>query len=194
MSIFTKKPKKTPEEIKSEREANIANTSKKIKISISKLETKKEIMLKKIVEARRMGLKDQERQARNLLKQIMASINREHGMLMTLELAVEARDLAELNASFMESIGTLSEEILKSDELISDKKVKKVGDKFLEAIYRSNQQKERINNMLEIGEFASAIGEEENVSPDFDDEIDALVDDMELGMTGSGVDFTRTRQ
>ena len=194
MSIFTKKPKKTPEEIKSEREANIANTSKKIKISISKLETKKEIMLKKIVEARRMGLKDQERQARNLLKQIMASINREHGMLMTLELAVEARDLAELNASFMESIGTLSEEILKSDELISDKKVKKVGDKFLEAIYRSNQQKERINNMLEIGEFASAIGEEENVSPEFDDEIDALVDDMELGMTGSGVDFTRTRQ
>ena len=194
MSIFTKKPKKTPEEIKSEREANIANTSKKIKISISKLETKKEIMLKKIVEARRMGLKDQERQARNLLKQIMASINREQGMLMTLELAVEARDLAELNASFMESIGTLSEEILKSDELISDKKVKKVGDKFLEAIYRSNQQKERINNMLEIGEFASAIGEEENVSPEFDDEIDALVDDMELGMTGSGVDFTRTRQ
>ena len=194
MSIFTKKPKKTPEEIKSEREANIANTSKKIKISISKLETKKEIMLKKIVEARRMGLKDQERQARNLLKQIMASINREQGMLMTLELAVEARDLAELNASFMESIGTLSEEILKSDELISDKKVKKVGDKVLEAIYRSNQQKERINNMLEIGEFASAIGEEENVSPEFDDEIDALVDDMELGMTGSGVDFTRTRQ
>ena len=194
MSIFTKKPKKTPEEIKSEREANIANTSKRIKISISKLETKKEIMLKKIVEARRMGLKDQERQARNLLKQIMASINRENGMLMTLELAVEARDLAELNASFMESIGTLSEEILKSDELISDKKVKKVGDKFLEAIYRSNQQKERINNMLEIGEFASAIGEEENISPEFDDEIDALVDDMELGMTGSGTDFTRTRQ
>lgn len=194
MSIFTKKPKKTPEEIKAEREANIAATSKKIRLSISTLENKKELMLRKIVEARRKGLKEPEKQARNLLKQIMASINRENSMLMTLELAVEARDLAALNVTFMESIGTLSDEILKSDETISDNKVKKIGDKFLEAIYRSNQQKERIDSMLEIGDYANVIGEEENINPEFDDEIDALVDDLELGMMNSGGDFTRTRQ
>ena len=194
MSIFSKKPKKSPEELEKEREAKIAATSKKIRISISNLENKKELMLKKIVEARQKGLVEPEKQARSILKQTMASIKRENNMLMTLELAVEARDLAQINATFLESIGQLSEEIIGSGDIISEKNTKKVGDKFLQAIFESKKQTERINNMLDVGEYASVITDDESDQfAEFDDEIDSMVDDLAL----SGIDFTnptRTRQ
>lgn len=187
MSIFSKKVKKTPEELAAEREAKISATSKKVKMQIAALEDKKQTVIKKIVEARQKGLKEPEKQARTMLRQIMASIKRESSMLMTLELAVEARDLAEMNASFLESIGTLSDEILGSGTVVSEEKTKKVGDKFLRAIYESKQQKERIDKMLEVGEYATVIGEESDEYSEFDDEIDYLVEDAEsTSMAQSG--------
>ena len=190
MSFFSKKPKKTPEEIKADRDAKIAATQKSIKMQIAELENKKNGIVKKVVECKNKGLKEPEVQARNMLKQIMASINRQNSMLMTLELAIESRDLAELNANFLESIGSLSDEILKSGDAVSDAKTQKVNDKFLKAIFESKQQKERIDTMLDVGEYASIVGQESDQYSEFDDEIDSLVEDAQFEMSA---EQSRTR-
>lgn len=193
MSIFSKKPRKTPAEIQAEREAKIKDTSKSIRLQIATLEQKRETILKKVVEARQKGLKEPEIQARNMLRQIMASIKRENSMLMTLELAVEARDLAQLNANFLESIGTLSDEILGSGTKVSEAQTKKVGDKFLRAIYESNQQKERIDSMLEIGEYGSVLAQDSDSYSEFDDEIDYLVENAEANTAAPQGNYNRAR-
>ena len=47
MSIFQKKPKKSPEELRKEAEAKIAETSNKLRVQIALLEKKKETLLRK---------------------------------------------------------------------------------------------------------------------------------------------------
>lgn len=186
MGLFSKKPRKTPEELKKEREEKIASTSSALKLQIISLERKREVILKKVLEAKQKGLRDQEAQARGLLKQTMASIRREQGMLMTLELAVESRDLAQLNMNFLDSIATLSDDIIGSSEHVSDARVKKIGDRYTRAVFESGQQKERIDNMLAMGEFATAVGTDTDKYPEFDAEIDSMLEDAELnGMTTS---------
>lgn len=179
MKLFGGKPKKSEEELRKEREEKIASTSNALKMQIVTLEKKKEAVLKKVVEAKQKGLPEQEKQARGLLKQTLASIKREQGMLMTLELAVESRDLAQLNMNFLESIGNLSEDIISSSQKTSEAKAKRVGDKYLRAVYESNQQKDRIDNMLAMGEFSTIVGEEVDKYSEFDDEIDGLVEEAE---------------
>ncbi len=179
MKLFGKKPKKTEEELKKEREEAIAKTSNSLKLQIRTLEKKRDMMLSKVVEAKGKGLKEQETQARNLLKQTMASIKREEGMLMTLELAVEARDLAQLNANFLKSIGDLSDDILSSGKEMSSSNVKKVEDKYLHAVYESNRQKEKIDEMLSVGEYAGVVNQDTNSYSEFDDEIDSMIENAE---------------
>ena len=176
MALFKKTPKKSPEELRKEREAKIANTSNSLRLQIRNLEKKKETLLGKVVEAKQKNLKDQEAQARNLLKQTLAAIKRENGMLMTLELAIESRDLAELNSNFLESIGSLSDDILSTGTTNSEAKTKRVSDKFLRAVYESNKQKERIDGMLAVGEYASIVNTDGEQYNEFDDEIDSLVE------------------
>ena len=156
--LFSKKNKKTKEEIQKEREETVAKTSTALKLQIATLNKKKEVVLKKVVEAKQKGLKEQENQARNLLKQTLAAMKREEGMLMTLELAIESRDLAQLNMNFLNSIGTLSEDIISSGKQTSAGKAKKIGDKYLRAVYESNKQKDRIkkaymSGVVELNDF-----------------------------------------
>ena len=80
----------------------------------------------KVVEARNKGLSSQEKQARGLLKQTMAAGKRAEGMLMTLELAMESRDLAELNVRCLDAIGSLSQDIIGSSQQTSPSKAKKI--------------------------------------------------------------------
>lgn len=181
------KSKKTPEELKKEREEKIQQTASTLKLQIVSLERKKDTMLKKVVEARQKGLPEQEKQARGLLKQTMAAIKREQGMLMTLELAIESRDLAQLNMDFLDSIGSLSEDIINSSQKTSDAKAKRVGDKYLRAVYESNKQKDRIDSMLEMGEFSTVVGEEMDKYNEFDDEIDGMVENAEFSSMTGGI-------
>ena len=176
MSIFHKKPKKSPEELAKEREAKIATTSNSLKLQIRNLEKKKDILLRKIVEAKQKNLPEQEKQARSLLKQTLAAIKRENGMLMTLELAIESRDLAQLNSNFLESIGNLSDDILATGNVNSEARTKRIGNKFLRAVYESNRQKERIDDMLAVGEYASVVSADSDQYAEFEDEIDSLVE------------------
>lgn len=193
MALFKRTPKKTPEEIQKEREAKIANTSNSLKLQIRNLEKKKDVLLKKVVEAKQKNLKEQEAQARSLLKQTMAAIKRENGMLMTLELAIESRDLAQLNTNFLESIGTLSDDILSTGNVNSESRTTRIGDKFLRAVYESNKQKERIDDMLAVGEYANVVNSESDQYTEFDDEIDNLVENAEAHPQNTVGIFDRSR-
>lgn len=179
MALFGKKNKKTPEELKKEREEKIAATTRKIDIGLHELEKKKEYLTQQILQARRKGLKEPEQQARNLMRQTLAAIGRQNSMKMTLELAVVSRDLAQLNADFMTSIGALSEDILDAGRATNAANTKKVEDKFLRAVYESNQQKERIDEMLAIGEYSSAVGDENDRYVQYDEEIDQMIEAAE---------------
>jgi hypothetical protein len=192
-SLFQRKPKKSAAELAKEREAKIASTSNSLKLQIRNLEKKKDILLRKVLEAKQKNLTEQEAQARSLLKQTLAAIKRENGMLMTLELAIESRDLAQLNSDFLDSIGTLSDDILSAGSINSEAKTKRIGNKFLRAVYESNKQKERIDGMLSVGEYASAVGVDSEQYAEFDDEIDSLVEDAQsqFGSTLGRLDRTR---
>lgn len=179
MSLFSRKSKKTKEELQKEREETISKTSNALKLQIVTLEKKKDSVFKKVIEAKQKGLKEQELQARNLLKQTMAAIKREQGMLMTLELAVESRDLAQLNMNFLSSIEALSDDIISSGKQTGEVKAKKVGDKYLRAVYEANKQKEQIDDMLSIGEYAGIINEDGNYHSEFDQEIDGMIEEAE---------------
>ncbi len=176
MKLFNRKPKLSPEELKKQREENIKNTANQLRMQIVTLEKKKDTVLKKVVEARQKGLPEQEKQAKGLMKQTLAAIKREQGMLMTLELAIESRDLAQLNMNFLESIGTLSEDIISSSNQTSESRARRIGDRYMRAVYEANQQKDRIDNMLELGEFSSVVGEDLDKYTEFDDEIEGMVE------------------
>ena len=114
-------------------------------------------------------------------------------MLMTLELAVETRDLAQLNANFMETIGVLSEDILSAGKATDKKKAKRVGDKYLRAVYEANQQKERIDDMLSFGDYASVVSQDSSQYTEFDAEIDSMLDCEMGGASIIGNTPTRNR-
>ena len=128
------------------------------------------------MEARTKGLKEQEAQARGLVKQTMAAIKRANGMLMTLELAIESRDLAELNVNFLESIGSLSDDILGSGKTMSKSRIKRIGDKFLVSQYAADKQRKQMDEMLAIGDYASLVSSDSGQYSEFDDEIDSMLE------------------
>lgn len=182
----SKKNKKTPEELKREREERIAQVTKDLKLQVVTLTKKKDAAFQKVLEARQKGLDTQEKQARGLLKQTMAACKRAEGMLMTIELAVQSRDLAELNQHFLEGIGNLSDDIVKAGKASAN--VKSVENKYLKAMYQTERQKENIDRMLSVGEYASAASMGESEYSEFDGEIDSMLDEAALfaSATGSG--------
>jgi hypothetical protein len=180
MSIFQKKPKKSPEELRKEAEAKIAETSNKMRVQIALLEKKKETLLRKMAEARQKGLKQQEAQARTLLQQTMKSLQRQNGMFLQLELAIESRDLVRMNAEFYDCIGNLADDILNTSVENKESKTKRVNEKYKRAIFESNNQKEQMDRFLAEGDAASAIGMEGSTYAEFDEEIDAMLDDMQF--------------
>lgn len=175
MGLFHRKPKKSREELKKEREEKIAATSNSLKLQIVALEKKRDGLFKRVVEARQKGLAEQEQQARGLLKQAMAAIKREQGMLMTLELAVESRDLAQINMNFLDSIAALSDDIISSSKKTDASQARRVGEKYMRALYETGQQKERIDEMLSVGEFSSVFGDDSDKYAEFDEEIDSMI-------------------
>lgn len=174
--LFSKKPKKSKEEIEKEREAKIAKTASDLKIQLVTLAKKKESIFQKVMVARQKGLTEQERQARGLLKQAMMAEKRADAMLMTLELATESKDMAELNMNFLESIGALSEDIIASSKNTKDSKAKKIEDKYMRAIYESELQRERVGKLLEIGDYAGVMNSETDEYSDLDKEIDGMIE------------------
>ncbi len=176
-----KKNKKTAAEVEAEREKRINDTADKLKVQILTMENKKAVLLNKVIEARQKGLAPQEEQARSLLRKCMASQKQASGMLMTLELAVQSRDLAELNRQFLDCIGVLSEDISVSAKKSNAKKAEK---KYLEAMYASKRQSEELDKMIEMGDYAAVASIDKDKFEEFNDEIDVLVEQAESGTHG----------
>ncbi len=173
-----KKRVKNEAELNREREARISKASENLKVQILTMENKNNVLLSKVLEARRTGLKSQENQARGLLKKNMASLKQTRGMLMTLELAVQSRDLAALNRQFLECIGALSEDIQLS---AGKSNAKKAENKYLKAMYVAQKQSEELDKMLEVGDYASMASVDGDKFSEFDGEIDSLIELAESG-------------
>lgn len=183
-----KKQKKSKEELEREREARVNATADKLRVQILTIEGKKESLLKKVIEARQKGLKSQEEQARGLLRRCMATQKQANGMLMTLELAMQSRDLAVLNQQFLECIGTLSQDIEVSAAKSDAKRTEK---KYLRAMYASSKQSEELDRMLEVGDYASMAAMDGDKFGEFDSDIDSLIAEAEFGGTGTGKTKTK---
>ena len=180
--MFGRKNKKGNAE---QREKRISETSEKLRAQILTIGRQKQVLVSKVVEAKRKGLTVQEKQARGLLGRCLAAEKRTNGMLMTLELAVQSRDLADLNRQFIEAIGDLSSEI----DFSSDKTdVKGAEKKYLHAVYSAQKKTKELDEMLEVGDYAAAV-EAEGSFEGFDEEIDSLITDAELASGGYKTKF-----
>lgn len=171
--MFGKKKKKETEE---ERERRIALTAEKLRTQITAIGNQKNVLLSKVMEARRKGLPAQEEQARNLLKRSMAAEKRANAMLMTLELAVQSRDLAELNKQFLEAIGSLSADITSAASKTDTKRAEK---EYMKAMYASSKQTAALDEMLAVGDYGAVLSENADSFSEFDAEIDAMVKNAE---------------
>lgn len=171
--MFGKKKKKETEE---ERNSRIALTAEKLRTQIDAIGKQKNVLLSKVMEARRKGLSVQEEQARTLLKRSMAAEKRANAMLMTIELAVQSRDLAELNKQFLEAIGSLSTDITTAATKTDTKRAEK---EYMKAMYASSRQTAALDEMLEVGNYSAVLSEGADSFSEFDDEIDSMIKDAE---------------
>ena len=185
-----KKPKLTEAELARQREERIQATAQRLKMIILKMEKQKNEFFAKVLEAHEKGLPAQEEQARGLMRKCMATYQQASGMLMTLELAVQSRDLAELNRQFVECIGSLSQ-----DMVVNTKKtnIKKTEKQYLEALYRAGQQTQQLDQMLELGQYAQIATADSDKFTEFDDEIDAMLQQAGISTTVSGSSTTKIR-
>ncbi len=178
------KKKISNEELTEIREKKYRETSYKLKNIIAHMDDKKDDLLSKVIEARRKGLAKQEKDARSLLKKCLATKKQVEGMLMTLELAVESRDLASTSQSFMESIGDLSKEIQVSNKKTNVKKTRK---QYLKALYASKLQTNKIDEFLSLGDYDSVLSFDDNKGMEFDDEINSMIEDAEANVNFQGI-------
>ena len=168
--------KKNKAEVEAEREKRINETADKLKVQILTMENKKTVLLDKVLEARNKGLEQQEQQARSLLRKCMAGQKQANAMLMTLELAIQSRDLADLNRQFLDCLGALSDQINVSAKKSNAKKTEK---KYLRSVYANKKQMDELDKMLEVGDYASVASVDQDKFEEFNGEIDALVEQAE---------------
>ncbi len=183
--------KMSKEEAEHLRNLRIGETADKLRVQLVNFERQKNSLVVKVVEARKKDLTNQEAQARSLLKRCMAAERRANGMLMTLELAVQSRDLASLNSQFLESIGSLSQDI---DISAGKNNSKKVTKKYLRAMYKADKQNRALDDMLDAGDYASAISAEGESYAEFDSEVDSLVKEMESKSGSAGRNANSARR
>lgn len=173
-----KKEKKTREQIAAERQQKLNDTLNNFQIQLVKLGKQKSYLLAKLSEAKRNGLKAQEQQARGLLRNCLAHEKRVLGMQMQLDLAVQSRDLSNLQQSFLECVGTMADEI---DGNVTKSTIKKSKKKYVKSLFNLNKQNERMDDFLQEGDYAMAISSNADDSTEFDEEIDGMLENYDAG-------------
>lgn len=167
-----KKNKMSDAELAKLRAERIEATQTQLKQQIMKLEKLKTQHFMMVMQARQEGLESQEEQARGLLRRTLATLKQAKGMLMTIDIAMQSRDLAMMGSQFLECIGAISDDIFAATGKTN---VKKAEDKYVKAMYRSNQNTQQIDHMLEIGQYTAAANIGVNQSDEFDGEIDNMI-------------------
>jgi len=167
------KEKKTNEQILKERRDNALLLIEETKYQLKIITERKNTIYEKLVECKKKGLKEQELQARNRLRQYLATEKRYEGMIMSIELALDAATLNNLNSSFMNTINELSLSI--TPPKMAGLNMKKVKNNFLKGLYNVEETRKRTDEMLELGEYNSAAEFGSESYTEFDTEIDNLL-------------------
>lgn len=170
------KEKKTEEQLKKERREKANKIANDLKLQLITISKKKDGVFAKLVECREKGLKEQEQMARNQLRQYLATEKRYQGMLMSMELAMDAADLNDLNIRFLNSMNELSQSVITPKQ--GKVNMKKTKQNYMKALYNQEKTKEATDQMLELGDYASAASIGSETYNEYDSEIDAMLDNQ----------------
>ena len=153
-------------------EERLEQTEKKLTLQLLKLQKQKNETLAGLLDARRHGLSMQEERARALLRRNFAAEQQINSMLLSMRLTVQERDLASLTKNFVECIGDVSRELTQS---VSKTDAKKAEKEYLRAMYASQRQEEKLDRMLEVGDFSLLEEVDSGKHSEFDSKIDELI-------------------
>ena len=166
----------TKEELEQARQEKIDRTLNNFAIQLKRLDNNKQFLTAKIVEARKKGLKQQEQHARGLLGQCLSQEHRVLSMQMQLELLDTQKSLNSLQMDFMTCINDISAEVESNSNKAVAKKTKK---NYVKTLYTINEQNKRIDDVLDIGDYAIDQEVATGQYSKFDDEIDSLISEEE---------------
>lgn len=150
----------------------IKRTASKMSKYIADLEPKKSTFIAKAREARLKGAADQERLAKNALKQVMAQQRMAERMLLNFEITAQMKDLTEMSGTFMKGMTSVSREMSRLTDQIDFGAATK---EFSKAMAKSQMQSEQMSVFLdELGtSFDVAVADTDTIP---DSEVDALID------------------
>lgn len=151
-------------------------TSRNFQTQLMKLQKKERELAGQLKTYRAQGLTAQEGTARAMLRRCLAFKKQVLGMIATIELAVQARDMAALGREFTECLGEVSRDLSAS---ASKTDVKKAERDSLRAIYASQQQEEKFDRLLEAVSFGYEGVSDSGKYAEFDAEIDKLLQDTD---------------
>ncbi|MCD8201455.1 MAG: hypothetical protein LUD47_05260 [Clostridia bacterium] len=175
------KNKKSPQELEEERSARLQTTLDNMNTQLIKLDKIKKTYASKAAEAEARGLETQKQQARSLLKKTMQQEKQIYGMVMSIELAVQTKELSSISEAFLQCMDDISADLSTNTGKVN---VKKVQNQFMKAGYAQKQQEERLNQMLDTGDYAllGEMGADE--ATEFDDDVDAMIRDAAKAVPG----------
>lgn len=188
-----KKEKKTEQQIQAEREERISAASDKMQTQLLKIEKMKQTYVRKAAEADQKGLTQQKQTAVNLLRKCMTLEKQVNGMIMSMELAVQAKELSSLTSTFMQCMCDISDDITVDNK---NTDLKKTQNKFMHAMFAQKQQEEKLNEMLDTGNYALINDGQSDEVSEFDDEIDSLIAaaSEDMNMSSAGVNSYKNRR
>ncbi len=170
--FFQKKPKKSEAELEAERVARIENTCKKFEVQLLQVSKNKEGYITKLLKAKAQGLPEQELILHNKLVELMKMEKQIMGMAMSMQIALQAREVASLTKSFMECMASISEDIIAETKETDGKTAQKT---LMKAAYNQQKQSEMLDQMMETQDFTMLGQMDKAQSSEFDHEIDALL-------------------
>ncbi len=170
--LFKRKNTKSPEETAAERAARLEATQKNLRIQLLKLETLKKNYVQKAAEAQSKGLNSQVDVAKNMLRKTMKTEKQISGMLMSIELGLQAKELVSITQSFVQCMNDISADIITDADATEFKKSK---DILMKAAYKQKKQEEMLDQMLDSGNYSLLGTTDAETESEFDSEIDSLI-------------------
>ncbi len=164
--------KKSPEVLAAERQARLNETQKRLRVQLLKLEGLKKTYAQKVVEAQNQGMTSQAETAKNMLRKAVKTEKQISGMLMSMELALQTKELVAITQGFVECMNDISADIITDADSTAFKQSK---EKLMKAAYKQQKQSEMLDEMLETGNYAMLGETDADATHEFDAEIDMLI-------------------
>ena len=172
-----KKDKRTPEEKRKAQDEKINDIISRLNFRLNDLEKTEKFLVNKVVECKAKNLTAQAGQARAQLSKCLQTKKSLNSMIMTLELTLGERDIANINQDFLSILNDVSDEINVSAKNINTKKVE---NKLLKARYNANKKVKDMDKMLNNLDYATMMtNEQSQMQSEYDQEIDSLIEEKE---------------